>query len=89
MFHILTCTLLGTREATMNTENTLAPDLRMFAVSQDETDKQQLQGNVVCLTFSEGHKMPFNPDQRGDTQSPREDGTWVNQKDNTCERDEE
>lgn len=64
----------------MNTENTLAPDLRMFAVSQDETDKQQLQGNVVCLTLSEGHKMPPNPDQRGDTQSLREDGTWGTRK---------
>lgn len=70
----------------MNTANMLAPDLSMLAGSQDETDKQQLQGNVVCLTFSEGHKMLPNPDQRGNTQSVRKDSTWVNQKDNTCER---
>lgn len=70
----------------MNTANMLAPDLSMLAGSQDETDKQQLQGNMVCLTFSEGHKMLSNPDQRGNTQSVRKDSTWVNQKDNTCER---
>lgn len=41
---ILTCTLPGTREATINTAEAPAPNLKMFSVSREETDRQTYRG---------------------------------------------
>ena len=50
---ILTCTLLGTREATINTAEAPAPNLKMFAVSREETDRQTYRGMWCVLNTLE------------------------------------